>query len=72
MGNYTFCSRDVADRLCSLLIGTVRRFLEKQKDKITAIVFCTSTTTDTEIYKRLTSLIFCCVDCTELQEILMK
>ncbi|KAJ8445502.1 hypothetical protein Cgig2_031315 [Carnegiea gigantea] len=39
-------------------IRTVRRFLEKQKDKITAIVFCTSTTTDTEIYKRLLPLYF--------------
>ncbi|XP_074295834.1 uncharacterized protein LOC141623616 isoform X3 [Silene latifolia] len=33
-------------------IRTVRRFLDKQKDKITAIVFCTTTSTDTEIYKR--------------------
>lgn len=32
--------------------GTVRRLLEKQKDKITAVVFCTTTSTDTEIYKR--------------------
>ncbi|KAL2906674.1 Protein GDAP2-like protein [Bienertia sinuspersici] len=39
-------------------IRTVRRFLEKQKDKITAIVFCTTTTTDTEIYKRLLPLYF--------------
>lgn len=39
-------------------IRTVRRFLEKQKDKITAIVFCTTTTIDTEIYKRLLPLYF--------------
>ncbi|KDP41268.1 hypothetical protein JCGZ_15675 [Jatropha curcas] len=39
-------------------IRTVRRFLEKQKDKITAVVFCTATTTDTEIYKRLLPLYF--------------
>ncbi|KAH9626157.1 hypothetical protein KSS87_017681 [Heliosperma pusillum] len=39
-------------------IRTVRRFLEKQKDSITAIVFCTSTTMDTEIYKRLLPLYF--------------
>ncbi|XP_074309665.1 uncharacterized protein LOC141644115 [Silene latifolia] len=39
-------------------IRTVRRFLEKQKDNITAIVFCTSTTMDTEIYKRLLPLYF--------------
>lgn len=30
----------------------MRRFLEKQKDKITAVVFCTATSSDTEIYKR--------------------
>jgi hypothetical protein len=30
----------------------VRRFLEKQKDKIRAIVFCTTSSSDTEIYKR--------------------
>nr|XP_015894979.1 protein GDAP2 homolog isoform X1 [Ziziphus jujuba var. spinosa]XP_048318575.1 protein GDAP2 homolog isoform X1 [Ziziphus jujuba var. spinosa] len=39
-------------------IRTVRRFLEKQKDKITAVVFCTTTSTDTEIYKRLLPLYF--------------
>ncbi|KMT09013.1 hypothetical protein BVRB_6g137190 [Beta vulgaris subsp. vulgaris] len=39
-------------------IRTVRRFLEKQKDKITAIVFCTTTSMDTEIYKRLLPLYF--------------
>ncbi|XWS64206.1 hypothetical protein CRYUN_Cryun06bG0166600 [Craigia yunnanensis] len=39
-------------------IRTVRRFLEKQKDIITAIVFCTSTSSDTEIYKRLLPLYF--------------
>ncbi|XP_019170727.1 PREDICTED: protein GDAP2 homolog isoform X1 [Ipomoea nil] len=39
-------------------IRTVRRFLEKQKDKIQAIVFCTTTSSDTEIYKRLLPLYF--------------
>ncbi|XP_020691982.1 protein GDAP2 homolog isoform X2 [Dendrobium catenatum] len=39
-------------------IRTVRRFLEKQKDKITAVVFCTSNSSDTEIYKRLLPLYF--------------
>ncbi|XP_061987226.1 uncharacterized protein LOC133705845 isoform X1 [Populus nigra] len=39
-------------------IRTVRRFLEKQKNKITAVVFCTTTSTDTEIYKRLLPLYF--------------
>lgn len=33
-------------------LGTVRRFLEKQEDQIKAIVFCTTTSADTEIYKR--------------------
>ncbi|PKA62868.1 hypothetical protein AXF42_Ash018862 [Apostasia shenzhenica] len=39
-------------------IRTVRRFLEKQKDKITAVVFCTTSSSDTEIYKRLLPLYF--------------
>ncbi|KAI4339405.1 hypothetical protein MLD38_024352 [Melastoma candidum] len=39
-------------------IRTVRRFLEKQKDAVTAIVFCTSSSLDTEIYKRLLPLYF--------------
>lgn len=39
-------------------IRTVRRFLEKQKVKITALVFCTATSSDTEIYKRLLPLYF--------------
>ncbi|CAJ1939759.1 unnamed protein product [Sphenostylis stenocarpa] len=38
--------------------GTVRRFLEKQKNTVTAVVFCTVSTTDTEIYKRLLPLYF--------------
>nr|GMD25611.1 protein GDAP2 homolog [Ipomoea batatas] len=39
-------------------IRTVRRFLEKQEDQIKAIVFCTTTSADTEIYKRLLPLYF--------------
>ncbi|KAJ7523248.1 hypothetical protein O6H91_18G043300 [Diphasiastrum complanatum] len=39
-------------------LRTVRRFLEKHKDKIRAIVLCTSTATDSEIYKRLLPLYF--------------
>ncbi|KAH0875477.1 hypothetical protein HID58_072839 [Brassica napus] len=39
-------------------IRTVRRFLEKHKDKISAVVFCTTTSSDTEIYKRLLPLYF--------------
>ncbi|KAI4328513.1 hypothetical protein L6164_020862 [Bauhinia variegata] len=39
-------------------IRTVRRFLEKQKDNMTAVVFCTTSASDTEIYKRLLPLYF--------------
>ncbi|XP_073143273.1 uncharacterized protein [Henckelia pumila] len=39
-------------------IRTVRRFIEKQKDKIHAVVFCTTSASDTEIYKRLLPLYF--------------
>ncbi|CAD6212782.1 unnamed protein product [Miscanthus lutarioriparius] len=39
-------------------IRTVRRFLEKQKGKITGVVFCTTSSSDTEIYKRLLPLYF--------------
>eukprot|EP00245_Coleochaete_scutata_P002972 TRINITY_DN14230_c0_g1_i2.p1 TRINITY_DN14230_c0_g1~~TRINITY_DN14230_c0_g1_i2.p1 ORF type:complete len:568 (-),score=92.07 TRINITY_DN14230_c0_g1_i2:462-2165(-) len=39
-------------------IRTVRRFLEKHKDKVTAVVFCLTTSSDTEIYKRLLPLYF--------------
>lgn len=39
--------------------GTVRRLLEKQKDKITAVVFCTSTSSDTDIYKRYDTITHC-------------
>ncbi|KAG0581322.1 hypothetical protein KC19_4G242700 [Ceratodon purpureus] len=39
-------------------IRTVRRFLEKHEDKITAVVFCISSATDTDIYRRLLPLYF--------------
>ncbi|CAD6205229.1 unnamed protein product [Miscanthus lutarioriparius] len=39
-------------------IRTVRRFLEKQKGKIAGVVFCTTSSSDTEIYKRLLPLYF--------------
>lgn len=39
-------------------IRTVRRFLEKHKGRVSAVVFCTSTASDTEIYKRLLPLYF--------------
>ena len=39
-------------------IRTVRRFLEKHKQNVAAVVFCTTSTIDTEIYKRLLPLYF--------------
>eukprot|EP00850_Spirogloea_muscicola_P006645 SM000032S12029 [mRNA] locus=s32:17033:21119:- [translate_table: standard] len=39
-------------------IRTVRRFLEKHHKKVHAVVFCTTTSNDTEIYKRLLPLYF--------------
>ncbi|KAL1551099.1 protein GDAP2 [Salvia divinorum] len=39
-------------------IRTVRRFLEKQKDYVHAVIFCTTASSDTEIYKRLLPLYF--------------
>nr|GMD84595.1 protein GDAP2 homolog [Ipomoea batatas]GMD85544.1 protein GDAP2 homolog [Ipomoea batatas] len=39
-------------------IRTLRRFLEKQKDRIKAVVFCTKSSSDTEIYKRLLPFYF--------------
>ncbi|GJM84673.1 hypothetical protein PR202_ga00366 [Eleusine coracana subsp. coracana] len=38
--------------------GLERRFLEKQKGKIAGVVFCTTSSYDTEIYKRLLPLYF--------------
>ena len=35
-----------------LQAGTVSRFLEKHEDKSTAVVFCISSATDTDIYRR--------------------
>ncbi|KAM0949271.1 putative CRAL-TRIO lipid binding domain, Macro domain, CRAL-TRIO lipid binding domain superfamily [Dioscorea sansibarensis] len=55
---YTEAKNYPREPAAHVAIRTVRRFLEKQKDKITAIVFCTSTSSDTEIYKRLLPLYF--------------
>ncbi|WCJ26665.1 Ganglioside-induced differentiation-associated protein 2 [Euphorbia peplus] len=55
---YTEAKNYPREPAAHVAIRTVRRFLEKQKDKITAVVFCTATTTDTEIYKRLLPLYF--------------
>ncbi|KAJ7943390.1 appr-1-p processing enzyme family protein [Quillaja saponaria] len=55
---YTEAKNYPREPAAHVAIRTVRRFLEKQKDKITAVVFCTTTSTDTEIYKRLLPLYF--------------
>ncbi|XP_022776778.1 protein GDAP2 homolog [Durio zibethinus] len=55
---YTEAKNYPREPAAHVAIRTVRRFLEKQKVKITAVVFCTSTSSDTEIYKRLLPLYF--------------
>ncbi|OMO71904.1 hypothetical protein COLO4_27932 [Corchorus olitorius] len=55
---YTEAKNYPREPAAHVAIRTVRRLLEKQKDKITAVVFCTSTSPDTEIYKRLLPLYF--------------
>uniref|UniRef100_A0A7N0TRJ0 Appr-1-p processing enzyme family protein n=1 Tax=Kalanchoe fedtschenkoi TaxID=63787 RepID=A0A7N0TRJ0_KALFE len=55
---YTEAKNYPREPAAHVAIRTVRRFMEKQKDKITAVVFCTTTASDTEIYKRLLPLYF--------------
>ncbi|XP_030449327.1 uncharacterized protein LOC115671812 isoform X1 [Syzygium oleosum] len=55
---YTEAKNYPREAAAHVAIRTIRRFLEKQKDEITAIVFCTTTAFDTEIYKRLLPLYF--------------
>ncbi|XP_059655749.1 uncharacterized protein LOC132302805 isoform X2 [Cornus florida] len=55
---YTEAKNYPREPAAHVAIRTVRRFLEKQNDKITAVVFCTTTSSDTEIYKRLLPLYF--------------
>ncbi|CAN4122110.1 unnamed protein product [Withania somnifera] len=55
---YTEAKNYPREPAAHVAIRTVRRFLEKQKDKIEAIVFCTTTSSDAEIYKRLLPLYF--------------
>nr|XP_043640180.1 protein GDAP2 homolog isoform X2 [Erigeron canadensis] len=55
---YTEAKQYPREPAAHVAIRTVRRFLEKQKDKITGVVFCTFTANDTEIYKRLLPLYF--------------
>ncbi|KAK8579588.1 hypothetical protein V6N13_142775 [Hibiscus sabdariffa] len=55
---YTEAKNYPREPAAHVAIRTVRRFLEKQKDEIIAVVFCTGTSSDTEIYKRLLPLYF--------------
>ncbi|XP_042021956.1 protein GDAP2 homolog isoform X1 [Salvia splendens] len=55
---YTEAKNYPREPAAHVAIRTVRRFFEKQKDKIHAVVFCTTTSSDTEIYKRLLPLYF--------------
>ncbi|PWA57530.1 appr-1-p processing enzyme family protein [Artemisia annua] len=55
---YTEAKNYPREPAAHVAIRTVRRFLEKQKDKIVAVVFCLTTANDTEIYKRLLPLYF--------------
>ncbi|KAI7753539.1 hypothetical protein M8C21_032282 [Ambrosia artemisiifolia] len=55
---YTEAKHYPREPAAHVAIRTIRRFLEKQKCKITGLVFCTATENDTEIYKRLLPLYF--------------
>ncbi|TVU30528.1 hypothetical protein EJB05_22158, partial [Eragrostis curvula] len=55
---YTEAKNYPREPAAHVAIRTVRRFLEKQKGKIAGVVFCTTSSSDTEIYKRLLPLYF--------------
>ncbi|XP_062205350.1 uncharacterized protein LOC133907342 [Phragmites australis] len=55
---YTEAKNYPREPAAHVAIRTVRRFLEKQKGKIAGVVFCTTSSFDTEIYKRLLPLYF--------------
>uniref|UniRef100_A0A0E0QZP8 Macro domain-containing protein n=1 Tax=Oryza rufipogon TaxID=4529 RepID=A0A0E0QZP8_ORYRU len=55
---YTEAKNYPREPAAHVAIRTVRRFLEKQKGKIAGVVFCTVSSSDTEIYKRLLPLYF--------------
>uniref|UniRef100_A0A0D9XK66 Macro domain-containing protein n=1 Tax=Leersia perrieri TaxID=77586 RepID=A0A0D9XK66_9ORYZ len=55
---YTEAKNYPREPAAHVAIRTVRRFLEKQKSKIAGVVFCTVSSSDTEIYKRLLPLYF--------------
>ncbi|XP_051206255.1 uncharacterized protein [Lolium perenne] len=55
---YTEAKNYPREPAAHVAIRTVRRFLEKQIGKIAGVVFCTTSSYDTEIYKRLLPLYF--------------
>lgn len=55
---YTEAKNYPREPAAHVALRTIRRFLDKQKDELTAVVFCTTTGFDTEIYKRLLPLYF--------------
>ncbi|KAJ1295415.1 hypothetical protein BS78_01G222100 [Paspalum vaginatum] len=55
---YTEAKNYPREPAAHVAIRTVRRFLEKQKGKLAGVVFCTTSSSDTEIYKRLLPLYF--------------
>ncbi|CAN6310965.1 unnamed protein product [Urochloa humidicola] len=55
---YTEAKNYPREPAAHVAIRTVRRFLEKQKGNIAGVVFCTTSSSDTEIYKRLLPLYF--------------
>ncbi|KAG2548783.1 hypothetical protein PVAP13_9KG216585 [Panicum virgatum] len=55
---YTEAKNYPREPAAHVAIRTVRRFLEKQKGYVAGVVFCTTSSSDTEIYKRLLPLYF--------------
>ncbi|GAU39778.1 hypothetical protein TSUD_220220 [Trifolium subterraneum] len=55
---YTEAKNYPREPAAHVAIRTVRRFLEKQKDNVTAVAFCITSIIDTEIYKRLLPIYF--------------
>ncbi|GFQ02061.1 protein gdap2 homolog [Phtheirospermum japonicum] len=55
---YTDAKNYPREPAAHVAIRTVRRVLEKQKDNISAVVFCITAASDTDIYKRLLPLYF--------------
>ncbi|VAH15967.1 unnamed protein product [Triticum turgidum subsp. durum] len=55
---YTEAKNYPREPAAHVAIRTVRCFLEKQKGKIAGVIFCITSSSDTEIYKRLLPLYF--------------